>query len=215
MREWKLHFAWSYLVPPLILAGLLWNLMTNGDSPFFYPRLSELLQIFEVFWPLALALGVATLVPYERQEGMLELRLSYPKPYPLSLLQMLTLPILVWVLAGGLGLYWAYQGYMTFDIWLLLKVTIPPAVMLAGCALLASTLTLNTAASALIAVAWWGFELATGSRLTGLMALFPYSMHIEDIALNTNRVLLVLLGIVLSAMATILLYSRHLPAAEE
>ncbi len=215
VREWKLHFTWSYLVPPLILAVLLWDIMSNSNSPNFRPRLSELLQIFELFWPLALALGVATLLPFERQEGMLELRLSYPRPYLLSLLQKLTLPILLWALVGAAGLALAYRGYMIFDWWLLAKVSIPPAIALAGCSLLASTLTLNTPASLLITVAWWGFELATGSRLTGNLALFPYSMRVEEIALDTNRILLVLLGLTLGAAATVLLHKRQLPAAEE
>lgn len=93
LREWELHLTTAYLVPPLILAAQLGELCNWGSDSLLAPRLSQLIQTFGVFWPLALCLGLATLLPYERQEGMLELRLSYPRPYWLSLLQKIALPI--------------------------------------------------------------------------------------------------------------------------
>jgi len=213
-KEWRLHLTWSYLAPPLLLGAQIWNLCSGGNA-YVAPRPSELLQTFGVFWPLALCLALASLLPYERQEGMLELRLSYPTPYWRSLLMKIALPAIWWSLAGGAGLFICYRSYMHFPVWHMLQLILPPTVALAGFTLLVSAITLNMPATMVTTIAWWGFELVTACRLSGAFALFPVSMNVTHINLVANRWLLLAVGVSLTMLSVVLLGRRHLPTVEE
>ncbi|MGI6358826.1 MAG: hypothetical protein ACOX2K_09075 [Bacillota bacterium] len=215
LKEWRLHFTLVHLASPTILALALWNLSAGRNSPLFAPRMSELIQVFGVFWPLALCIGVATILPYERQSGMFALRLTYARPYWLSLLQKLALPISLWALWGSLGLIFSYYNYLAFPTWQLLGIIVPPTVALAGFTLFSSVLTLNMPASLLATVAWWGFELATGCRLSGQLALFPIPMGRVDVNLVLNHWLLLTIGLLLAIAGILLLPRRQLPTVEE
>ncbi len=213
-KEWKLHLTWSYLAPLLLLGAQIWNLC-SGSNAYVASRPAELLQTFGVFWPLALCLALASLLPYERQEGMLELRLSYPTPYWRSLLMKIALPAIWWSVVGGAGLLICYHSYMHFSVWSMLQMILPPAIALGGFTLLVSAITLNMPATLVTTIAWWGFELVTACRLSGAFALFPISMNVTNINLVTNRWLLLAAGVSLTILSVVLLGKRHLPTVEE
>lgn len=97
----------------------------------------------------------------------------------------------------------------------MLQVVLPPAVALGGFSLMSSALTLNTPATMLLTVAWWGFELATGCRLSGQFALFPIPMNLTDIDLVANQWLLLAAGLLLAMIGTGLLTRRPLPSVED
>lgn len=202
--EWKLHFTYAYLLPVTIVAGAFFNIYTNAQSPFSAPSLEQLYLIYEVLMPLVLSLGLATLLPYERDEGMLELRLSYAQPFELALLRKVLLPICCWfALAVGGGL-WAHHYYLSFSAWHLALVTVPPTLFLGGLTLLVSALTLNSPLSMMFPLGWWAWELLTGGRKSGLLALLPYTYANTQVPLNLNRGLLVCVGLLLLVIGLIL-----------
>lgn len=214
LKEWRLHLTWSYLAPPLLLGAQVWILCSDSNAAV-QSKAHELLQTFGVFWPLALCLALASLIPDERQSGMLEMRLSYPKPYWRSLLMKTALPLVWWSTVGAAGLFACYRAYTPFPVWNLLQTVLPPTIAMGGFTLLSSALTLNMPATLVATVAWWGFELVTACRLSGVFALFPISMNVTTINLAANRWLLLALGVLLAALSATLLIRRRLPTVEE
>lgn len=202
--EWKIHFSFLYLVPVAILVIFMVNLWQDAANPYQNAQLQNLYYIFEAYWPLALALAVSTLLPQEYEAGMLSLRQSYPQSYKLSILQKLLLPLLWWVFVGVLAAGWAHQNYLAFNVWDMFVVALPPACFLAGLAILASALSLNSSFSMVITLCWWALDLTTGGFYTGNLTLLPYSLaNTADIAVGENRVSLVILGLLFGYLALV------------
>lgn len=214
--EWKVQLTIFYLVPPLIMALWVLDLVIVVKSPSAAASPRDMYLLYEVIWSMALAMVVSTVPPLEWDEGMLEMRLSYPATYWLSLLGKLALPVLMWAVAGALGGLALHRFYLAFDARELLAIALPPAVFMAGASLLASSVTLNSPLSMMICAAWWGWELILKGQKSGNLALMPYfNDGLYRIAVITNRWLLVGAGCALAALGALYLERRRLPAARE
>jgi len=215
--EWKIHFSVLYIVPILVLAMLTYNLWINAQNPYFRPDIRDLHLVFEVFWPLVLALGFATIIPTEHDNCMLELRLSYPRLYVLSLLQKLGLPLAIWAVSGSLAAWFLHYHYLPLSFLGFVKLGLPPALFLSGLALFISCLTLSTTISFLVASAWWGWELISQCKRSGLLALLPFTTRLEatNNYLLINRYLISLVGVSFVILGTLYLSQRPIPTTEE
>jgi len=215
--EWKIHFTILYAVPICILALLVFNVSDTAQNLYTSPNERELHLIFEAFWPLALALGFATVLPTERENGMLELRRSYPRSYALSLIQKLMLPLTIWLIAGLAAVWVIHNHFMAFTMGDFIVLSLPPALLLGGLTFLVSSLTLSTPISFLAASAWWGWELISQSKRSGLLALLPHTNRLECTAsfLELNRYAISLTGLILTCLGVWLVYRKPLPTTEE
>lgn len=192
-NEWKIHLTWLYPVTALVFFFLAFS---------FKPRTqTDLYLLVEVVWPLGLVLSIASILPLEYEEGMLELRLSYAKPYRHSVIKTLALPHLWWVSVGLLAMLCCTKGPFFAEIWHLAAVVIPPAIALSGLALLVSSLTLNAVTSVIVTLAYWVYEWLNAAAQRK-MSLFPYYGGIaQQINIFLNRFFLVAVGLLLYLVA--------------
>ena len=215
-NEWKVHFTWLYLIPTALLAIFLYYLNKEVYNPFVELTMRDLYAIFELIWPLSAVLGISTILPQEHEEGMLELRLSYPKPYRYSVIRKIALPYSWWFVVGISAMLWCSRTCLSFNMSHMLGVVFPPTVFLSGITLLLSSLTLDPVVSILITLIYWVFEWMTAGARSGNMALFPfYAGLTSQIDIAKNRVLLVSIGILLKTLALIVIRKRKIDHTSE
>ncbi len=192
-NEWKVHFTWLYPITAIVFFFLA--------SSFGAKTLTDLYLLFEIVWPLGLVLSIASILPLEHEQGMLELRLSYAKPYQFSIIKKLALPYSWWVSVGLLTMLYYAKGLFFTNIWHMAAVVIPPAMLLSGLALLVSSLTLNVVISVTVTLVYWVYEWLNAAAQRRV-ALFPYYGGISsEINILANRLVLVLAGLLLSLVA--------------
>ncbi len=141
---------------------------------------------------------------------MLELRLSYAEPYQYAVLRKIALPYLWWFAVGILAMLWCLKGLPALNIWQMLPVVVPPAVLLAGVALLVSSLTLHAGISVLVTLVYWVYEWLNAGNRTRHISLFPYYGGAwEHINIGLNRVFLLLAGIAFTVSALLVITRKR------
>ncbi len=210
-HEWKINSTWAYLAPLAILVIFLldlWEATHRAPVPF-PPRIDKVYEVLEVMWPLVLGLAAAMPLPLEKEQGTLEFRLSYPRPLWRTVVMKLSLPYVFWAGIGVGTALWLDQTYLSLTPGTAAALVLPPALFLGGLGVMASAVTLNALSSQLVVALCWAWDLTTASRQSGLLALFPYLMRVEDLNLTVNRWLLTGLGAAMHVGAVIALSRRR------
>jgi ABC-type transport system involved in multi-copper enzyme maturation permease subunit len=172
--EAKLALGWSALLPSLglpIYVGLTrWLFLTAPSAA----SAEMLAQSFVILLPLVSALSAAHLMTIEQEEGIVELRASYPEPPA-------RLPLVRGMLALGLLVSNALVGLLAFRlIWgplhsVAVLPALLPALFLSGLSLLTGRLARSYWVAAGLALVYWFFELhalTKGITLTNLLIHF-------------------------------------------
>jgi len=169
--EAKLALGWSALLPalglPIYAALTRWLFLTApSDASTEMVR-----QTFVILLPLVSALSAAHLMTIEVEEGIVELRASYPE-HPARL------PLIRGMIALGLLFSNGLVGLLAFRlIWGSLDAVaglpaLPSALFLTGLSLLAGRLARSYWVAAGLAMVYWFFELQTRGQITQALFLF-------------------------------------------
>jgi len=178
------------------------------------PSWDDLVWVLEGWFPAALALSTAGLVAEEvegRTFEMLYPKLRSPQAWLVRHMQAawLVQGVLALIGAGGLLPYYGTVGPMA----MLLPGAICSGLALSGVALLAATLTRQTAVGYGVALIWWLFSLLTSGIPVGwlrLVSLTPTVMSpVPDVFWWCNRIGLLALGLALEGLV-----ARRLQHAE-
>lgn len=169
--EAKLALGWSALLPalglPIYAALARWLFLTAPSGA----SMEMVRQTFVILLPLVTALSAAHLMTIEQEEGIVELRASYPE-HPARL------PLVRGMLALGLLLGNALVGLLAFRlIWGPLDTAailpaLPPTLLLTGLSLLTGRLARSYWVAAGLALVYWFFELQTRGQITQALFLF-------------------------------------------
>lgn len=156
---------WSWLLPPLWLGVMLVWLFAGHTDPA--ARLgSDLYSIFEYFLPLALALYLAEVPAFEKEQGAAETHLGFVQ-WPSLRLALLALPgLMAWAASVAAALAVVHFAYLPDQSRDLLDVLSRPALALGGVALAGTALARNQIGGITAAFLWWGLD-ALGQGLVG------------------------------------------------
>ena len=191
--ETKLALGWSAVLPalglPIYAAITRWLFLTapSGASA------EMVTQTFVILLPLISAFSSAHLMTIEHEEGIIELRASYPEhPARLPLVRgMIALILLFGNTLVGLLAFHLIWGPL--DAAAILPA-LPPALFLAGLSLLSGRLARSYWVAAGLALVYWFFELQTRGQVT--QALFLFNPVWPKIGITTlNQALLFGVGL--------------------
>jgi hypothetical protein len=164
--------------------------LSDGQTVELY----DLVRAFELVLPLGAGLAAAHLMAVEREEGMAELRASYPEGrwrLPLS-------RTLVALVLGAAALLLGLAAFrLVFDplpASELVEPALAPTLLLLALSLLAGNLTGNYWLAAALVMGYWFFEVQTRGDLTGALYLFQYAWPVDDVDYALNRRALAALG---------------------
>lgn len=199
------RIGWAALLgPPLVAAGVLVAAVSQQVAGS-RGAVSSLLSLTLDVMPLMAGLGVTAIVA----DPVLELQLSLPTAFPVTILRRLVL-CAAWpaLLAAGfeIGLWLTGRRLWTPSVPLDQLIWLAPLVALAGLGL-AATVTLRSVAAAggLVAVVWLAQELlgasiAHAAWLQPVWLFYRYT-DVDQTAWLANRVVLLVAGAAFGAIA--------------
>lgn len=154
----------------------------------------ELGRAFELILPLAGGLAAAHLMTVERQEGMAELRNSYPESHwRLPVLRTGTALVLLAV-AGLLGGAAFRLVFGAVPLGRLLLPALGPGLFLLGLSMLVGNAIQSYWAAAAAVMGYWFLEVQTRGDVTGPLFLFQYTWPVLHVSYALNRWVLAGLG---------------------
>jgi hypothetical protein len=154
----------------------------------------NLVRAFELLLPLGVGLAAAHLMTVEREEGMAEMRASYPEGrwrLPLSRTVVALLLGTTATLLGIAAFRWVFDPLPASE---LVEPALAPALLLLGLSLLAGNLTGNYWLAAALVMGYWFFEVQTQGDVTHSFFLFQYAWPVDEVDYALNRRLLAGLG---------------------
>ncbi|MGC9522037.1 MAG: hypothetical protein ACP5HG_09170 [Anaerolineae bacterium] len=188
-------------------ALLQWALVTHDDvvvAPYI------VIRAFELILPLISGMASAHLMTVEREEGVSELRLSYPE-------SRWCLPATRTGIALALATVAALLGVLAFrpvfgptPLGELLEPALSPTLLLIGLSLLVGNATGSYWSAAGLVIGYWFFEVQTRGDVTGSLFLFQYAWPVGGVSYALNRRLLAGLGL-LCCLANAWLSARRKP----
>ncbi|MFP4345976.1 MAG: hypothetical protein ACLFU8_14870 [Anaerolineales bacterium] len=192
--EFRVTLGAAALLPLLGLpafALLQWLfIVSDGQTVEAY----NLVRAFELLLPLTVGLAAAQLMSVERDEGMAELRLSYPEdPWRLPLVRT-GVALLIGAVAIVLGLVAFRWVFDPIPPGALVEPALGPTLFLLGLALLVGNLTGNYWLAAALVMGYWFFEVQTQGDVTKSFFLFQYAWPVEAVDYVLNRRLLAGVG---------------------
>ncbi len=168
------------------------------------------IRAFELILPLIGGLAAAHLMTVEREEGMVELRLSYPESrwrLPTARTGIALALVAVAALLGALAFRLAFGPHR---LGRLLGPAVSPTLLLIGLSLLVGNASGSTWAAAGLVIGVWFLEVQTRGEVTGVLFLFQYAWPVEGVSFVLNRRLLAGLGL-LCCLANAWLSARRKP----
>jgi hypothetical protein len=156
---------WSWLLPPLWLGVMLIYLFAS-HTDVNKRQVGDLYSIFEYFLPLALALYLADVPAFEKDQGAAETHLGYVQ-WPSLRLALLALPgLVVWAAGVAAALAVVHFAYLPDQNRALLDVLSRPALALGGVALAGTALARSQVGGLTVAFLWWALD-ALGQGMVG------------------------------------------------
>lgn len=173
------------------------------------PGSFHLIRAFEVILPLTAALAACHLMAVEREEGISELRATYPEPrWRLPALRSAgALALALLALLAGMLCFRLTSG--PFSLAQVVTPALAPALFLVGAALLVSNLTGSYWATAGTVMGYWFLEVLSRGRFTQTVYLFQKTWPLPDVDLVPNRLWLAGLGFLFLAANAAISLSRR------
>lgn len=168
------HISW--LLPPLWLAAMFGWTFYKHRLPEFR-QVGSLFSIFEYFLPLAAAVYLAGVPPFERDEGAAETHLGYPQLPALRLGLLALPPLAAWAATVGAALLTVQLWYLPAQSWTLLKVLAPPTLALTGVALAGAALARHQLGGIVAAFLWWALDAMSRGLFNKQFFLFRASVQ--------------------------------------
>jgi hypothetical protein len=206
--EFRISLGAAALVPLLGLptfALLQWLfVIPDGIEVATY----ELVRAFEIILPLSVGLAAAHLMTIERDEGIAELRASYPEGLWRRPAARILVALILGVVAILLGIAAFELVFVPLPIEELVGPALAPALFLLGFSLLAGNVTGNYWLAAALVMSYWFLEIQTRGDLTRAIFLFHYSWPVEEVEYMLNRLLLAGAGTLLLTTNAVLSSGR-------
>jgi hypothetical protein len=194
--ELRTVFGMTSLLPALMLPAYLLLATLNWISRETTPTLIDAQRAFVLILPLGVGLLAAHLMTVEQEEGIDELRRTYPE-------QDSWLPRVRTVGAILLGMLSASVSVLllritgAFALSETLLPAIPPSLLLLGLGMVLNNFSRSAALSVLVIIGYWFIELQTQGRITGVLFLFQSLIPQPEVNTNINQVLLSGIGALL------------------
>ena len=184
-------------LPVGVAAALLWLLHGGPGGERTY---SDVLSLFEVYFPLLAVVSVAPLIPLEIDEGTFDLLMSTPVRRWVLLVHRVGPALAVYILCYALVAGFAYLHCLAYPLTEVLWYTLPQSLLLAGLSVLVGLAWRSMIGAYCIPLLYWVVSYILGARFLGIFYLFQASRPDEDLTIEPTKI-----ALLISALAVLVI----------